>query len=493
VPDLENLPGDAPFQFIVIGERRTRSYLGAPLIFRDQVFGVLSVQSYAANAYTQADAELLATIATQASIAIQNARAYERLVQTADELREVDRLKTQFLANMSHELRTPLNSIIGFSRVMLKGIDGALTDLQEADLTSIYSSGQHLLGLINSLLDLSKIEAGKMDLTFEELDLHDTFNGVLAASRGLVKDRPIELRSEIPEQLPAVWADAQRIRQILINLMSNAAKFTEEGHILLHVKADAEFVTISISDTGIGIDPEAQKRLFIPFQQVDASTARRAGGAGLGLAICRSFVELHNGKIWVETAGQGAGSTFSFTLPVYQVQEQRDKEGGTGLASAPAGFVPALDPGKKLVLAIDDDAGVITLLSRYLESAGGYQVVACKQAEQALEMAQRLAPHLAAITLDIVMPHMDGWQILHALKEDPRTIEIPVLLCSIVDGLEQGLGLGAAACLHKPITRDELLDAMRKVTAKGSGAVAARGAGSGTMAAEGSGTSERKP
>ena len=486
VPDLKDPPGELPSQFTSPEDRRSRSYLGAPLIFREQVFGVLSTQSYVDHAYSQADAELLATIATQASIAIQNARAYERLVQTADELREVDRLKTQFLANMSHELRTPLNSIIGFSRVMLKGIDGPLTDLQEADLTSIFSSGQHLLGLINSILDLSKIEAGKMDLTFEELDLHDTFNGVLAAARGLVKDRPIELRSEIPEQLPTVWADAQRIRQILINLMSNAEKFTEQGYILLHVKADAEFVTISVSDTGIGIDPEAQKRLFIPFQQVDASTSRRAGGAGLGLAICRSFVELHNGKIWVETAGPGTGSTFAFTLPVYQ--GGHDKEGGRrDIAPAPEGLVPALDPGKKLVLAIDDDAGVITLLSRYLESAGGYQIVACRQAEQALEMAQRLAPHLAAITLDVVMPHMDGWQILHALKEDPRTTEIPVLLCSIVDGLEQGLGLGAAACLHKPITRDELLDAMSKVATRGagSGTSAAKG---GTLAAEGSGT-----
>jgi signal transduction histidine kinase/CheY-like chemotaxis protein len=456
VPDLEALPsspaGDAPFQIISLDGQRTRSYLGVPLIFREQVFGVLSAQSYEPNAYTTADAELLATIATQASIAIQNARAYERLVETADELREVDRLKNQFLANMSHELRTPLNSIIGFSRVMLKGIDGSLTDLQEADLTSIYSSGQHLLNLINSILDMSKIEAGKMDLSFEEVFLHDILNGVLATARGLLKDRPIELRSHIPEDLPTVWADAQRIRQVLINLVSNAAKFTEKGTITLRVDPDPEFVTVHISDTGIGIEPEAQKRLFIPFQQVDASTARRAGGTGLGLAISRSFVEMHGGQIWVESE-PGQGSTFSFTLPVYQAVREKEKE-GTEIRP---------DTGKKVVLAIDDDAGVITLLKRYLETSGGYQVIGVRHSHQALEAAQRLAPELVAITLDVVMPYMDGWQVLRALKQDPQTKGIPVILCSIVEGLDQGFELGAAACLNKPVTRDELLDALRKV------------------------------
>jgi signal transduction histidine kinase/ActR/RegA family two-component response regulator len=452
VPDLEALPEDTPFRIMSLDGRRTRSYLGVPLIFREQVFGVLSAQSYEANAYTTADAELLTTIASQASIAIQNARAYERLVQTADELREVDRLKNQFLANMSHELRTPLNSIIGFSRVMLKGIDGPLTESQEADLSSIYGSGQHLLNLINSILDMSKIEAGKMDLSFEEVFLHDILNGALATARGLLKDRPIELRSDIPEDLPTAWADAQRIRQVLINLVSNAAKFTEKGYVTLRVEAGPEFVTVHLSDTGIGIEPDAQRRLFIPFQQVDASTARRAGGTGLGLAISRSFVEMHGGQIWVESE-PGRGSTFSFTLPVYQAMREKEK--------AETEIAP--EAGKKVVLAVDDDAGVITLLKRYLETAGGYQVIGVRHSHQALETAQRLAPELSAITLDVVMPHMDGWQVLRALKQDPRTKEIPVILCSIVDGLDQGFKLGAAACLSKPVTRDELLEAVRKV------------------------------
>jgi signal transduction histidine kinase/CheY-like chemotaxis protein len=414
------------------------------------VFGVLSVQSDQPHAYSESDVELLTTIATQASVAIQNARAYERLVDTTEQLRELDRLKTQFLANMSHELRTPLNSIIGFSRVMLKGIDGPLTDLQETDLNSIYNSGQHLLSLINSILDMSKIEAGKMDLSFDEVSLPEVFDTVMSTTMALVKDHPIELRSTVPEDLPTVWADAQRVRQILINLMSNAAKFTEKGHIILHAEAGPEFVTVSVSDTGVGIEPEAQNRLFIPFQQVDASTTRRAGGTGLGLAISHSFVEMHGGEIWVESTPD-KGSIFSFTLPIYQAVREREDE--TQIV---------LEPTKKVVLAIDDDAGVITLLKRYLEH-DGYQVIGVMQSRNALEMAQRLAKDLAAITLDVVMPHLDGWQVLRALKRDPRTKDIPVVLCSIVEGIEQGLGLGAAACLRKPVTRDQVLDALRRV------------------------------
>jgi signal transduction histidine kinase/ActR/RegA family two-component response regulator len=451
IPDVDAVPEDAPYHAIPQSDPYARSYIGVPLTARGRVMGVLSVQSYEPNAYTEDDVGLLKTIATQASIAIENARAYERLVETTEQLRELDRLKTQFLANMSHELRTPLNSIIGFSRVMLKGIDGPLTELQEADLSSIYNSGQHLLSLINSILDMSKIEAGKMDLSFDEVVLSEIFDVVISTTGALLKDQPIEMRSEVPDDLPTVWADAQRVRQVLTNLMSNAVKFTQDGHITLRAEAGPEFVTVSVNDTGIGIEPEAQKRLFIPFQQVDASTTRRAGGTGLGLAISHSFVQMHGGEIWVESEPD-KGSTFFFTLPVYQVVRKKEEEGAKII----------LDPAKKLVLAIDDDAGVITLLKRYLEHED-YQVIGVMQSRHALEMAQRLAPNLTAITLDVVMPHVDGWQILRSLKRDPQVRDIPVILCSIVEGLEQGLGLGAAACLRKPVTRDEVVDALKRV------------------------------
>ena len=447
--------------------RAGRSFIGVPMLFREQVIGVISVQSSRPNVYTPADMELLTTISSAASIAIENARAYQRLVDTAEQLREVDRLKTQFLANMSHELRTPLNSIIGFSRVMLKGIDGPLTDVQTADLSSIYNSGQHLLRLINDILDMSKIEAGRMDLSFDEIDLHDIFEAAMASTRALVKDRPIELLAEVPDDLPSAWADSQRVRQILINLLSNASKFTEAGRIVLSAVAGPEFVTISVTDTGIGIDAEAQKKLFIPFQQVDASTTRRAGGTGLGLAICRSFVEMQGGRIWVESE-VGKGSTFRFTLPLTQATRQKVEDEqlpGPAPSSAVQLSEPAVQPleptRKKPILVIDDDVGVITMLKRYLERED-YQVVGVTQSQRALDMAQKMAPELAAITLDVVMPQLDGWQILKALKDNPATRDVPVILCSIVEGLERGLNMGAAAYLNKPVTRDELLTVLKK-------------------------------
>jgi CheY-like chemotaxis protein/anti-sigma regulatory factor (Ser/Thr protein kinase) len=255
----------------------------------------------------------------------------------------------------------------------------------------------------------------------------------------------------VPPDLPTVWADAQRVRQVLLNLMSNAAKFTEEGHIALEAKAGPEFVTIRVADTGVGISPEAHRRLFIPFQQVDGSTTRRAGGTGLGLAISRSFVEMHGGEIWVESQ-TGKGSIFTFTLPIYRVLQQKQAEATDY----------QFDPNKKVVLTIDDDLGVITLMRRYLEN-DRYQVVGVTESYHALQTAQRLAGDLTAITLDVVMPHSDGWQVLRALKHDPQTRDIPVILCSIVEGVEQGLEMGAALCLRKPITRDELLNALRKV------------------------------
>ena len=455
LPDLHAIPEGAEYDFVVVDDDPTRSFIGVPLLFRDQVIGVLSVQSRRVNAYSDEDVELLETVATQASIAIENARAYERLTETAEELRESDRFKTQFLANMSHELRTPLNSIIGFSRVMLKGIDGPLTEPQEADLNSIYNSGQHLLALINSILDMSKIEAGKIELTFEEVFLPGILDAVIGTTRALVKDRPIELCTDVPEDLPSVWADTQRVRQVLLNLMSNAAKFTEEGSISLKAEVGQEYVTLSVTDTGIGIDPEAQSRLFIPFQQVDGSTTRRAGGTGLGLAISRSFVEMHGGEIRVDSE-PGKGSMFAFTLPIYQVVHER-QAGSTDYQ---------LDPGKKAILSIDDDAGVITLLKRYLEN-DGYQVIGVTEALLAEQVAQHLSSDLTAITLDVVMPNSDGWQILRALKQNPFTKDIPVILCSIVEGVELGLSLGAADCLRKPVTRDEVLNALRKVEHQG--------------------------
>jgi len=251
---------------------------------------------------------LVDAVATQMSWAIENARLFEEterrafeLEETAEQLRETDLFRSQFLANMSHELRTPLNSIIGFSRVILKGIDGPLTDMQTTDLEAIYSNGQHLLTMINEILDMSKMEAGKMELVIENVDLNVLVRGVVSTSTALVKDKPIKLVTEIEEGLPIIRADGTRIRQVITNLMSNAAKFTEEGSITFRVWTQQEMVYVSVQDTGEGIPDEKVPLVFEAFRQVDGSSTRRAEGTGLGMPISRQFVEMHGGEIWLET------------------------------------------------------------------------------------------------------------------------------------------------------------------------------------------------
>lgn len=256
--------------------------------------------------------------ATLADLNRELSRINRRLREANRQIREADRVKSEFVATISHELRTPLNTIIGFAKFMLNGGAGPLTDMQRTDLTAIYSSGQHLLGLVNDILDLSKIEAGKITLDKERLDLHEITAGIMSSAIALVADKPIELKEEIASQLPPVCVDRKRVRQIILNLVSNAAKFTERGHIALRVKPLTEngkpYILCAVEDTGLGIRPEDIPIIFEAFRQLDSSSTRHAQGTGLGLPISRRLAELHGGRMWVESE-LGVGSTFYFTLP----------------------------------------------------------------------------------------------------------------------------------------------------------------------------------
>jgi PAS domain S-box-containing protein len=433
----------------------TQSEAAVSLQIGKRIIGVIDFQSKEKNAFTQADIAILVTLADQVAVAIDNARSYELAQQAINEMRELDRLKSQFLANMSHELRTPLNSIIGFSRVIIKGIDGPVTNLQEQDLSAIYNSGQHLLRLINDILDLSKIDAGKMELAFDDVNISELLQSVVPTVMGLIKDKPVKLEQNIAPNIPIVRADAMRLRQVMINLLSNASKFTDEGTITIsasvEIKPDRNSeVVVKVTDTGPGIAPEDRSKLFQPFSQVDASPTRKTGGTGLGLSICRRLVELHGGQIDV-TSEVGKGSTFYFTLPLPKVIESQTRPDGRRT--------------DKIILAIDDDAQVIGLYERFLQPQG-YQVVTLTDPTQAVERAQQLKPY--AITLDIMMPGRDGWAILTELKNNAATRDIPVIICSILEEDKKGYSLGASDYLVKPILQEDLLNALDRLNSDGS-------------------------
>jgi signal transduction histidine kinase/CheY-like chemotaxis protein len=421
----------------------------------------------------------LVTLANLTAAALENARLFQEQLQTAEQLRELDKLKSQFLANMSHELRTPLNSIIGFSRVILKGIDGPISDLQKQDLTAINSAGQHLLQLINDVLDISKIEAGKMELAFDDhVQLGDIITSAMSTAIGLTKDKPIRLEREVEVDLPLVRADPTRIRQVLINFLSNAAKFCDEGTITVksysHSRPHGEReVVVSVTDTGPGISKADQVMLFTPFTQVDSSSTRKVGGSGLGLSISRMLIDLHGGRIGVESE-VGQGSTFYFALPVGEAETGESEVGESETCESKTGVFemgesqtrPDMQsaPRDRLILAVDDDRQVISLYERYLRPHG-YEIVPVTDPAQALEQARLVRPF--AITLDIMMPGIDGWQVLEMLKSDSVVSKIPVIICSIVEDQSRGFNLGAVASLAKPILENDLVSALSGLKLEG--------------------------
>ncbi len=424
-----------------------------PLIARGEtVMGVLVVGRLEEQPpIDEVQREFIQNAAVNIGVALETARLYQEAQETAEKLKEVDQLKNEFLANMSHELRTPLNSIIGFSRVILKGIDGPLTEMQKTDLNAIYQSGQHLLNLINDILDIAKIEAGKMEFTFEPTDLKEIFRGVMSTAVALVKDKPVELIIDVPDDLPTVMADSRRIRQVVLNLVSNAAKFTDQGFIKIGATYDDYQVIVSVQDTGIGIPPDKIDAVFEQFKQVDSSSTRRYGGTGLGVPLSKKFVEQHGGDMWL-TSEVGKGTTFYFSLPINGPQAVGE-EGAEEEGQAPARVV-------RTVLAVDDDAQVITLFRRYLEKHG-YRIFGLTDPARVVTEAKRLRPY--AITLDIIMPGKDGWAVIRELKSDPETRDIPIVVCSVVSEAGKGLSLGVADYIVKPFTEQDLLDALGRL------------------------------
>jgi CheY-like chemotaxis protein len=388
-------------------------------------------------------------------------QAEEALKSARDAAEEANRTKSDFLANMSHELRTPLNAILGYSEMLMEEAEDLEQEEFVPDLKRIHGAGQHLLALINDILDLSKIEAGRMELYVETFDVAQAVDEIRSTVDTVVKKKGNALEVECGADLGMMHTDLTKVRQSLFNLTSNAAKFTENGTITLSVRrdteADGDWVTFSVADTGIGIAEDKLDKVFGEFAQADASTTRRYGGTGLGLAITKRFCEMMGGSISARST-LGEGSTFTICLPADARAREREEPVVVGQAPAEEAQVGQAEGGPA-VLVIDDDAAARDLLERFLVKEG-FGVVTAAGGEEGLRLAREVRP--AAITLDVLMPHMDGWAVLKAIKDDPDLAETPVVVVTMLHDRSTGYALGATEYLTKPVDRERLLEILRR-------------------------------
>lgn len=374
-----------------------------------------------------------------------------------------NRAKSTFLANMSHELRTPLNAIIGYSEMLEEEArDQSLSDLVP-DLQKIQVAGKHLLNLINDVLDLSKVEAGKIELFIETIEVADLIDDVVSTIQPLINKNSNRLVIDISSGIGTIESDITRLRQCLFNLLSNACKFTKDGEIRMRVTKepieDKEWFHFSVSDNGIGMTEEQMGRIFDAFSQADLSTTRKFGGTGLGLAITRRLCQRMGGDVNVESK-YGEGTTFTVSIPGKKEQEAKSEDAIPG-AVMPAKAEPGVPESSALVLVIDDEADSRELIGHFL-TREGFTVRTASSGEEGLKLARQLKP--AVITLDIIMPHMDGWAVLDAIKADPEIADIPVVVVSVTDNQKLGFAVGAMAYVTKPIDWDHLCDLLAKYT-----------------------------
>ncbi len=419
-----------------------RAVLAVPLIREDQVMGALVVSRAQPGEFSPQVIELLTTFASQSALAMQNARLFHQLEAASQH-------KSAFLANMSHELRTPLNAIIGYSEMLQEDAVDAGAESLVPDLRRVNAAGKHLLELINSILDLSKIEAGRMELQLEDFGVADMVNDIRAVIQPLAEKNGNRLEVDCEPATGNMHADLTKVRQVLFNLLSNACKFTENGLVALKVERegarDDAWLTFTVSDTGIGLTADQLGRLFQEFSQADATTTRKYGGTGLGLALSRRLARLMGGDITaVSQAGQGSSFTVRLPANVTHLAE-RPESAQTGSAGT--------------VLVIDDELPVRDLMRRFLNKEG-FRVLAVGGGEDGLRIAREQRPD--AITLDVMMPGMDGWTVLSALMADPDLRDIPVIMLTIVDDKHTGYALGASDYLSKPIDRARLLSVLAR-------------------------------
>jgi signal transduction histidine kinase len=391
------------------------------------------------------------------------------LKEANQRLQEYNRLKAEFVANISHELRTPLTAIIGFAQLSrMRPGDTPLPPLAADAFDRILRNGRHLLALIDDVLDLSKIEAGRMPLHCEHFDIGEVVQDAFGQLQTLAQQKGLHYQLSIGPDLGVAYSDPRRIRQILVNLLSNALKFTSAGCVRTSLSVvDADRFQLEVSDTGIGIEPAAQALIFDRFRQVDGSTTRSAGGVGLGLAIVRQLATLLGGDVALRST-PGEGSTFTVTLPLRaptsRAAAEEPRPGGVPLPAAPNETIGPQPENEAapLILIIEDDIDCAELLTRSVADAG-YRVRVATDGVTGLRLVRELLP--AAVLLDVMMPGMDGWRVLREIKADPRVLDIPIIVCSIVDNRALGYQLGASSYLLKPVDPHQLTDSLRSLNA----------------------------
>src|SRR5262245_38012055 len=468
IPDIKADP-----DYTYVDERLGgfRTIVAVPMLREGTPIGVLALTRVAMHPFTDKQIELVSTFADQAAIAIENVRLFEEIQDKSQQLEIASKHKSQFLASMSHELRTPLNAIIGVTEMLREDARDLKRDDEFEPLDRVLGAGRHLLALINDILDLSKIEAGRMELNLETFPLMPVIEDVGKTIEPMAAKNGNRIVIDCPADLGTMHADQTRFRQALLNLASNANKFTEKGTVTISAQPQrldgGEMITVAVTDTGIGMTEEQMSRLFQEFSQADASTTRKYGGTGLGLAISRHFCRMMGGDITVESK-PGKGSAFTIRLPRIAQSSETVVTPGRAEGRPEAAHPIAEEVEEPLILVVDDDATVRDLVVRHLERAG-FAAVAARGGQEGLRLVRELRP--AAVTLDIMMPDLDGWTVLAAIKGDPELAGTPVVLMSIVDQKNRGYALGAADYLVKPVDRATLVETLRKICGATTGRV----------------------